>query len=307
MTNRSTPVVLVLMGGPDAEHAVSLESGTAVADALSTLDAFQVERQIIEGTNVDPHQLRAADVVFPVLHGPWGEGGPLQELLEAYGRPYVGSGPQTAAIAMDKLATKSRLATAGIPTPPAAELDVAGVCPISPPLVLKPIDDGSSFDLAICRSPRELDEARHRLHPRRPRLMAERYIAGREITASLVEGHALPLIEIVPAVEFYDYDAKYVRDDTGYLINPDLEPDIHRQITEYAHIAGRNLGCRDLARVDFMLDEDGPWLLEVNTMPGFTAYSLVPKAAAAVGLSLAELCRTLVTSALARSVEQSRS
>ena len=304
MTGINLPSVLVLMGGPDAEREVSLASGTQVAAALRDCGCYRVVEQVIDAPTADElHQIAesaGAEVVFPVLHGQWGEGGPLQELLEQLHLPYVGSNPRAAALAMDKLATKRLLAAKAVPTPRAEQLNPAEVCTISPPLVLKPIDDGSSVDLRICRTADEVAAAQAQLGPRRSRLMAEQYIAGREITVGVVLGQALPLIEIIPAAEYYDYDAKYTRDDTRYVVNPDLPQAMIDQFTALALLAHECVGCRDVSRVDFLLDQRGPWFLEINTMPGFTTHSLVPMAAAAIGLNMPDLCAKLVEAARTR-------
>ena len=187
---------------------------------------------------------------------------------------------QAASLAMDKLATKRLLRDAGMPTPQAVRLEATDVCPLDPPLVLKPIDDGSSVDVAICLDDDAVDEARARLHARRCTVMAERYIAGREITVGIVGNEALPLLEITPGgpaapndtVAFYDYAAKYLRQDTRYAVEPDLPANVAEMCARYAMFAFRKLRCRDVARVDFMLDRRGPWFLEINTMPGFTTH-----------------------------------
>ena len=295
--------VLVLMGGPDAEREVSLCSGKEVAAALRQSGRFNVVERIIDKPTLMEMTVLAtgADVIFPVLHGHWGEGGPLQELLEQIGRPYVGCKPQAARLAMDKLITKSLLMELGVPTPPSRLLMPEDFCDLDPPLVLKPVDDGSSVDLRICRTCDEISKARQLLHPKRGRLMAERYIQGREITAGVLFDQPLPLIEIVPGVEFYDYEAKYTRDDTQYLVDPPLPTHVKDQCIKMTMTAFKRLGCRDLARVDIMLDSDSqPWFLEINTMPGFTTHSLVPMAARATGLEMSELCARLAERALLR-------
>jgi len=295
--------VLVLMGGPDAERPVSIASGTAVAAALREAGIHDVSDLVIERPDkaeLDRIVRDGVDVVFPVLHGPWGEGGPLQGLLEELGVPFVGSGAHAARIAMDKVATKTLAQQMGVPTPSARVLMVGDECDLEPPVVLKPLDDGSSVDIHVCRSVDELVAARSALHRSRPRLLAERYIAGREITVGFVLDRLLPPIEIRPADGLYDYEAKYVRNDTEYLVDCQLDPNVAASIRRHAEAILRRIGCRDLARVDFMLDERGPWLLEVNTIPGFTDHSLVPKAAATVGLPMPVLCTALVERALAR-------
>jgi len=230
----------------------------------------------------------------------------LQEVLELLGLPYVGSGPRAAAVAMDKPATKSIVCAAGVRTPADCRLEAGQPCPLDLPLVLKPIDDGSSIDLHICRTEEQLTRARAALHPRRGPVMAEQFIAGREVTAGIVCGQATPLIEIIPSreVAFYDYQAKYFRDDTRYVLDPQLPPGTADACTEAAISAFDLLGCRDVARADFIVNNDGAWFLEINTMPGFTTHSLLPMAAARQGRDMPSLCGRLVESAMARKAVQ---
>jgi D-alanine-D-alanine ligase len=289
------------MGGPDAEHEVSLMSGRQVAQALRDSLRFEVIEQVIDQPTVADLQYVPADVIFPVLHGPWGEGGPLQEVLELLGLPYVGSGPQAAAMAMDKPATKSIVRHAGIRTPADCLLEAGVSCSLELPLVLKPIDDGSSVDLHICRTQEQLTKARETMHARRGAVMAEQFIAGREVTAGIVCGEPTPLIEIIPSPEvaFYDYQAKYIRDDTRYELDPQLPPGAADECTEAAVAAFDLLGCRDVARADFIVNDEGAWFLEINTMPGFTTHSLLPMAARP-DCDMPWLCGRLVESAMAR-------
>ena len=300
-SQKPRPTVLVLMGGPDAEREVSLMSGREVAAALRESGRYDVIEQVIDHPAADELRDLGGDVVFPALHGKWGEGGPLQEMLETLAVPYVGSAAAAAALAMDKLATKQAVAAAGVPIPTDQALAPGDHCDLEPPLVLKPIDDGSSVDLHICHTPDQIAHARELLHPRHGRILAERYIAGREITVGIVCGAALPLVEIVPAVEFYDYQAKYFRDDTQYIVDPDLGDELTLRCTGAALRSFDVIGGRDLARADFMVDDDeGLWFLEINTMPGFTTHSLVPMAAASRGLDMPALCARLVAAALSR-------
>lgn len=300
--------VLVLMGGPDAERPVSISSGTAVAAALRAAGRHATIERTID--RLDERALRTlvaeseADVVFPVLHGPWGEGGPLQDLLEALEIPFVGSGGRTARLAMDKVATKTLAHQFGIPTPAARVLHRDDDCDLEPPLVIKPLDDGSSVGVRVCRSAGDVADARAELHRDRESLLAERFITGREITVGFVLDRLLPPIEIRAASGIYDYDAKYARNDTEYIVDCPLEDSIASALRRHAETIIRRLGCRDLARVDFMVDGHGPWLLEVNTIPGFTDHSLVPKGAAAVGLPMPDLCSSLVDRAIGRASDR---
>lgn len=297
------PSTLVLSGGPDAERPVSLVSGAAVAQALRDDGAFEVLEAVIDRPGADELAALGGDVIFPVLHGRWGEGGGLQAELDRAGVPYVGSGARASARAMDKLATKQMLAPYHVATPPSRELRPGAPCDLQPPVVLKPVDDGSSVDLVVCRTRDELESARRRLELRRPRLMAERLAAGREITVGLLHGETLPLVEIVAAGGLYDYDAKYERDDTRYVLDPDLPEAVAATCRRVALLAWRVLGCRDLARADFIVEGDVAWFLEINTMPGFTPHSLLPMAARRAGIEMGALCRGLVEAALARGAD----
>ncbi len=307
--------VLVLGGGPDAERDISIASATAIASAcgLAGLDATLM---IID--TPDPAEIAAwdTDVVFPALHGRFGEGGALQKMLEDSGRPFVGCRAQAARLAMDKLGAKLIAARFGIPTPAAVVLDPLDVrlpqhsiCPLQMPVVIKPVADGSSVGLHICgdesdwRRALECVAADWLANPQRV-YMVERMVKGRELTAPVLcndagELTALPLIEISPKGGVYDFSAKYQRTDTRYTVNPDLPGEITRGVKDHALMLCAALGVRHLARVDFLLSGDGHWsLLEANTMPGFTANSLLPKAAAAAGMPMPQLCAHLVRAAL---------
>lgn len=302
--------VLVLGGGPDREREVSLNSSRAVADALR-LAGFAVNYQIID--RITQGQLRAldGDAVFPVLHGAFGEGGPLQDLLEQDGRPFVGCRGPAARLAMDKMATKLAAARVGIPTAEAAVVNRHdSSLPFPPPLVMKPIHDGSSVGLHLCKDHPAYHAARAQVdadidqHPGRA-YMAERMIAGSELTQGLVVGESgeiepLDLIEIRPAEGAYDYEAKYLRQDTRYIVGPSLDPECVAQIRAWSLKLAVEIGVRHLCRVDFLLEHSTktPWLLELNTMPGFTDHSLVPMAAAHRGIAMPALCARLVNAAL---------
>jgi D-alanine-D-alanine ligase len=226
----------------------------------------------------------------------------MQELLEQTGVPFVGSSSIAAARAMDKECTKEIAQSVGIQTPTWSVLTEEQPCPIVPPLVLKPCNDGSSIDMAICWTATEVQSARKLLHKNRDSLLAETYINGREITVSIINGKPLPIIEIIPAkeVQTYDFAAKYERNDTQYILDPDLPPN---NCIESALLLYQTMHIRDIARVDFMFDKDGAWLLEINTMPGFTNHSLVPMAAKSAGIEMVQLCCTLVELALNRRVK----
>ena len=286
--------VLVLMGGPDAEREVSIMSGTEVAKALRSRPEFDVLEVMVDRPTAIELAAYDADVIFPVLHGPFGEGGPLQVILESLGVPYVGCEPVAAALAMDKVATKARVSAVGVPTPRCHEIIRGEPIELEAPLVIKPAADGSSVDLRICHTAEEVLQARQELEGKRNRLLAESFIKGREVTVGIVQGKVLPIIEILPATAYYDYEAKYIRDDTQYILNPVFAPGIAEALREYTMLAWEAIGCRDLARADYIVDERGAWFLEINTMPGMTTHSLVPKAAREIGVEMPELCAMLL-------------
>lgn len=300
------PSVLVLGGGPDAEREVSLVSSRAVADALFRA-GHAVHYHVIDKPTLDQLAAFPGEVVFPVLHGGWGEGGPLQDLLAQLGRPFVGSKAPAARLAMDKLGTKLAAARAGIPTADALALNLRDhACPIAGfPVVAKPIHEGSSVGVHICRSPEDWSKAHAAIlrdvsqHPHRVYMVERAVLPSTELTVGILDGSPLDPIEIRPAVEFYDYQAKYTRDDTRYLVDPDLPPGVKTRVQGYARTLASALGVRHLARIDFLMEPSGAlWLLEANTMPGFTDHSLLPMAAAHRGLPMPELCTSLVSMAV---------
>lgn len=296
----SDVAVLVLMGGPDAEREISLRSGAMVANALREAGGFVVHEHVIERPASGDLRALPGDVIFPVLHGPFGEGGPLQELMEFDGRPYVGSRPRAARVAMDKITSKLFARAAGIRTPPARLLTPGEPIDLPLPVVIKPVEDGSSVGVRRCFTQEQVDAARAELEPKHPRLMAESLITGREITVGVFERELLPMIEVVANGEFYDYDAKYERNDTKYLLDPQLSDEVRKEIADASRLLYERIGCRDLARLDFMVDADGAWFLEINSMPGMTDHSLVPKAAAHMGIAFPQMCSRLVMRSLQR-------
>ena len=302
--------VLVLGGGPDREREVSINSSRAIAAALSAA-GHTVHYELIG--RISGRQLASlpGEVVFPALHGAFGEGGPLQDLLEADGRPFVGCFGRAARTAMDKLATKLCASRFGISTAEACVVNHGDrSLPVSLPLVMKPVHDGSSVGLHLCRDRAAYERARDEVdrdieeNPGRA-YMAERLVKGRELTQSLVVGvdgelEALDVIEIIPKDGPYDYDAKYTRSDTSYRVGPALPPGVTEQVREWSLALARGIGVRHLCRVDYLLEDatGKAWLLELNTMPGFTDHSLVPMAARAKGLEMPALCDRLVRAAL---------
>lgn len=300
--------IMVLAGGPDREREVSLASGAQVASALREAGHEVIERDMgpDDLAVLDEFTAWGGEICFPIFHGRWGEGGPAQAILDERGVKYVGCREAAARLCSDKTRTKQVLLDAGLPTPAFELIDCSGAAAggdypgkLSPPAVVKPNDDGSSIDLAICHTAAQLDAAWAELSSRNDTLLVERFIAGRELTVGVIEGEdggpvALPPIHIVPATEFYDYGAKYVRDDTQYHFDF-LSPELDVQLRQLAADTFSALGCRHLSRVDLFLDgADRPWVIEVNTLPGFTTHSLLPMAARKMGLDMPALVDRMV-------------
>jgi D-alanine-D-alanine ligase len=296
--------ITVLAGGPSAEREVSLKSGQAVAAALKSLG------HEVHITDIAPDSLAGldvpADVVFIALHGTFGEDGAVQKILEARDVRYTGSGSAASAMAMDKVATKRKFIAAGVPTPRFEVVTASNLAEITrqwqPPVVLKPIAEGSSVDISIARDPATMSNTLSTLVNKHSQCLLEQFIDGIELTVGVLQDRGLPPIQIRTKREFYNYEAKYLDNDTEYLFDIDLPADGLRQVQELSVKASQALGCRDLCRVDWMIEKGTlqPYALEVNTIPGFTDHSLLPKAAGKVGIGFAELCQRIVDSALAR-------
>jgi D-alanine-D-alanine ligase len=295
--------IAVLMGGSSAERPVSLRSGTAVVNALTATGAKVVRIEMEDTKFAIP---RDVEVVFIALHGAFGEDGTLQQMLEDGGIAYTGSGPKASAWAFDKITAKGKFKAARIPTPTCevfdrARCDLKRLAKLGFPLVVKPSRQGSSVGVSIVQEEAHLEEAcqiawRHDHH-----LLAEKFIAGRELTVGIFDGRALPVIEIQPKHDFFTYEAKYTNGETEYLVPAPLDKGIEAQVKALALRAHDCLGCRDFSRVDLILGENNQlFVLEVNTIPGFTETSLVPKAARAAGIEFQDLCARMVQMALAR-------
>ena len=294
--------VAVLLGGKSAEREVSLKSGGMVLKALRSrgvdAHAFDPAEQGFE--NLVKEGFERA---FIALHGRFGEDGTVQGILEWLGIPYTGSGVLASALAMDKLRTKRIWAAEKLPTPKyellSADTNFRIVArKLGLPIMVKPASEGSSIGMSKVRAANKLEEA-YRFAAKYDRVViAEQFIDGAELTCGVLGEEALPLIKLETPRDFYDYDAKYVSDDTRYLIPSGLAAKKEREMQELSLAAFRTLGCRGWGRVDLMLNKRGrPFLLEVNTSPGMTDHSLVPMAARAVGLSYEELCLKILEGA----------
>jgi D-alanine-D-alanine ligase len=287
--------VAVLLGGKSAEREVSLKSGGMVLAAL--------RKKGIDAHPFDPKERDVQELVkerfarvFIALHGRFGEDGTVQGVLEWLGIPYTGSGVLASALAMDKVRTKRLWAAEGLPTAPyevlTGETNLGAVAKrLGVPLFVKPASEGSSVGMTKVKKAPDLGEAYALAVNYDPVVIAEKFIDGAELTVGIVGERVLPIIRIETPREFYDYEAKYIANDTRYLIPCGLSDKKEKELQALSLKAFRALGCRGWGRVDLMLDKRGrPFLLEVNTSPGMTDHSLVPMGARAVGISYEDLC-----------------
>ena len=298
--------VAVLCGGDGREREVSLRSGKAVADALNEAGFYAVMIDLLRLEEAD--KVKGFDGAFIAMHGDWGEGGQLQAKLSEMGIPYTGSDPHASALAMDKWEAQKFFARAGIPVPKSLFLPKnydEVVRELGRNIVVKPCSGGSTVGVSIIPelTPQNLNDALNLARESYAgEVIAETYIPGREITCAVWENNgvteALPVIEIKPREGYYDYANKYTKGATEYIVPAELPDDIARKIGDYAVRAHNALGCRGYSRSDFRLNPEGEaYILEVNTAPGMTATSLVPKAANAKGVSMAEFVSAIMNMA----------
>ena len=296
--------VAVLMGGPSAEAAVSLKSGAMVVAALrqAGMTVLPVE---IHGTEVNlPADL---DVAFIAMHGTFGEDGQVQRILEDHGVAYTGSDPGASARAFDKVLAKECFIEAGIPTPKSAvyDGDISVLDELHWPLVVKPARQGSSVGISIVHDLSSLLQAYAQAKQFDPQVLVEEFVRGREFTVGVLDGKALPVVEIRTKHDFFDFQAKYMAGEADEICPAPLDAGMAMRAKMFALRAHECLGCRDYSRVDLMMNETTGqfFVLEVNTLPGMTANSLLPKAACVAGLDMAALCTRMVELALVRRLE----
>jgi len=294
--------VAVLMGGPSAEREVSLKSGAAAVEVLCAA-GLRVSPLDVHGPDFDLPA--CVDVAFLALHGTFGEDGQIQRLLELRGVPYTGSGAEASERAFDKAAAKEAFAAAGVPTPRhvVVERDVRPMATMKPPVVVKPARQGSSYGVTKVTDPAKLEEAIVQAWHYDQKLLVEQFVAGRELTVGIFEGRPLPVVEIRTHGKLFDNKLKY-NGKTEELAPAPLDALTAERVQQAALRAHESLGCRDYSRVDVILGENGElFVLEVNTLPGLTAQSLLPKAARAAGIGMEDLCVRLVGMALERRAE----
>ncbi len=291
--------VTVLFGGPSAEREISLISGKAVIEGLKSMghDVF--------ASDVSPTDLKGldhpCDVIFPVLHGDFGESGELQEILETRSLAFVGSGSKASKLGMNKVETKKVWEKAGLPTPKYAVITDKKV-PFSGPCVVKAISSGSSLDVYVCEDPSTAPEAISKVIDKHGQALVEQFISGPELSCSLLEEEPLAPMLIVPKRGFYDFTAKYNANDTEHRFDTGLPEKTVALCKELAKKGNAAVGALDLGRIDVMVDAKTfqPYMLEINTLPGFTSKSIFPEAAAYGGIAFGPLVDRLVKRAFNR-------
>ncbi len=305
--------IIVFMGGSSAEREVSLMSGKAVTEGLQAA-GYDVSAVDVEWIGADSlfssvkHAVDSnIDVVFSVLHGGLGENGGVQGVLEAAGLVYTGSGISASAVAMNKNLSKTLFREAGIPTPdwvagPVETIDRKKIVDdLGFPCVIKPVDQGSSVGISIVNGSREIEEALGYAGQYGGEVMAEKLISGAELSVPVIGDEALPVIEIRPSHDIYDYECKYTPGKSEYLVPAPITGELSRELQRYAVRIFTSLGLRDYARIDFRLDADGnPYCFEANTLPGMTTTSLVPKSAASSNIDFPALVSRIAEMAYKR-------
>ncbi|MBU1870296.1 MAG: D-alanine--D-alanine ligase [Candidatus Omnitrophica bacterium] len=294
----------VLMGGPSSEREISLKSGKAVYEALKQCGVDVVPIDIeVEGAQENIRLIKShrIDCAFLALHGRFGEDGQIQEILEEMRLPYTGSGVDASRLAMDKIASRKIFESNGLNVPRYLEMDKHSYdeamkqrYSLGPSLVIKPATHGSSIGLSIIDSQEKLKEAIDLAFSFDDRIVLEEFVRGREMTVGILDERALCVIEIIPKKQFFDYEAKYQQGLTEYIVPAQINKDLAQKMQEAALSAHKLLGCFGCSRVDIILKDEEPYILEVNTIPGLTSTSLLPKAAKIEGITFEELCLKLI-------------
>ena len=296
----------VLMGGASAEREVSLRSGAAVLGALKGL-GYHVSGIDAGGDVCEILKKEKTEIAFIVLHGGHGENGAIQGLLEVLGIPYTGSGVLASALAMDKEATKKIFLHHAIPVAPFVVMSRAAQCtaPAFPlPWVVKPATEGSSIGVSIVKDDKSAAAAVDDAFRYGDRVVVEKYIGGKEVQVGILADRVLGAVEVRPKTEFYSYEAKYTAGMTEYILPPEISPALRAEAEKTALSAHQALGCRGATRVDLIIDhKDNPYVLEVNTIPGMTETSLLPKIARQSGLDFPALIETILAETIQGSMK----
>jgi D-alanine-D-alanine ligase len=295
----------VFMGGTSAEREISLKSGKAIYEALQS-SGYNVVAIDVGHDICRVLEKKSVDIAFLALHGGYGENGSIQGMLEVLGIPYTGSGVLSSALAMDKEASKKIFLYHDIPVPPfmvipdeSSHMHKLSAINFSLPLVVKPVAEGSSVGVSIVRDEEDVSPAFEKAIDYGPRVIIEQYIEGKEVHIGILNGNVLGGVEVRPSLEFYNYEAKYTAGLTEYILPPEIDHNVYERSKEVALAAHTALGCQGATRVDLMIDGKGnPYVLEVNTIPGMTETSLLPKIAGLVGLSFSELIKEILRGAI---------
>ena len=300
--------IAVLCGGPSSEREVSLRSGSAVAKALGSLGADAFEIDVRDG---DFHLPAGTEMAFNALHGTFGEDGTIQAILEEKGIPYTGEGEECSRVAFDKIETKGRFVDNGVPTAPYVTVRKGEIPEIPLPYVVKVPCQGSSVGVYLVKAISERDAALEKAFAQADSILVEAFVSGRELTVGVLGETVLPIIEIRPRGGFYSYENKYTWTNRGGAAEHECPARLSRaekeRVESCALAAHRSLGLEIYSRVDVILDADcEPQVLEVNTIPGMTETSLLPEAAAAAGISMAQLCERIVQLSLERRLASKR-
>jgi len=305
------PKVAVVMGGPSAEREISMETGYFVMRQLQSL-GYEAKSLDFDERFIESLRKMSPDVVFIALHGPGGEDGQIQAILDYLHLPYTGSSVEACAMAMDKHITKKLLAAEGLPTAAWDLFDLTGgTLPLLPgsldlPLVIKPRNEGSAVGVSIVRSHEQWAQTMIAFSENYSEVLAEEYIPGREFTCGILGVDALPVIEIIPNKDdFYSYEAKYGAGGSTHICPAKIDEDLAARMQMLALSVHRLLGLRDYSRTDFIVSKEGrPYILEINTLPGLTASSNLPEACLAAGISNEALIDRLITYAMGRTNER---
>ena len=311
MTNKRKAKVAVVMGGTSAEREISIQTGSGVMRALHDL-GYEAQSLDYDGRFIEAIREIAPDVVFNALHGPGGEDGQIQGILDYLAIPYTGSGVEAAALAMDKHLTKKLCAAEGLPTAAWDLYDLTGgTLPLLPgaldlPLVITPRFEGSSEGVTIVHTHEQWTQAMIDAAEEYSEILAEEFVPGREFTCGVLGEEALPVIEIVAnRGEFYTYDAKYGAGGSTHIVPANIDADLAARMQMLALSVHRLIGLRDYSRTDFIVSKEGrPYILEINTLPGLTPTSLLPDACNSIGISYGALIERLVGYALSRAGER---
>jgi D-alanine-D-alanine ligase len=299
----------VLLGGPSSEREISIRSGKAIANALRKRGHDVVE--IGETGSIEEGVVKSnIDIAFIALHGRYGEDGTVQKFLEDNNIPYTGSGPLASKLAIDKELAKIEFLRRGINTPEYISINASDnyssrlkeiKIKLSMPVVVKPVEEGSSIGLSIVKEEKDLASAIELAFSYSKKVIIEKYIDGKELTVGVLGNGALAVVEIVPKKGYYNFEAKYTSGMTEYVVPAKIDSEQYKHVQMLGLLAHSALGCRDMSRVDIRLDSNcKPWVLEVNTIPGFTETSLLPKAAKAVGIGFEDLCEKILELAVSR-------